>query len=438
MTYIHRWLSPIFLATALFFATGCEDELVGDTGLDVLPLDEQVEIVYTDTLRVTFETVRVDSVNSANAPAILFGNYLDPQFGRITANTYMEVGRPDSVWDTENPQNIIFDSLVLRLDVVDSYGRFDYPSVFTIYELADSLPDSDQLNSTLSFQLKKDLELSNGFTANLREDSTERDFRIRLNDALGRRIMGADLSTLTSDAAFRRFFRGFFIGTQKSGFITREPGVVYRVNNGSNSTTTLLLYYKERTSLTEFTNRLRFFPLTSAKKFTQFSRTEAGDKLLNAPQDPPHTYEFIADGNLIEIHGDFPSIENLGRESGINDAQFIVSVDTTLLGSKISGTQNAFQPPSSMQIIFLDQDGEEYFPELLNRLEISYNAETGQYVFPLANYLQAWVSGSVKIDKFILRTTQSNFSVARAIIGGVNHPTLAPKLQLTYTRRKLQ
>ena len=113
------WLSTIFGA-AMLFLTACQEDS-GFFNDDILPVDDVVRTVYNDSLVVDFSSVLVDSTETYRSTRQMFGNYIDPLFGRITTETYTEV-LPRSNLDFGDTGDLIFDSLVLRLDVESTYG----------------------------------------------------------------------------------------------------------------------------------------------------------------------------------------------------------------------------------------------------------------------------------------------------------------------------
>ena len=124
-------------------------------------------------------------------------------------------------------------------------------------------------------------------------------------------------------------------------------------------------------------------------------------------------------------------------ETGINLAEFVLKVDTTLFGAMVNDFDFSFNPPFAIEMEFRDENGDEFIPnDQINRLAAAYDPENAEYVFSVTHFIQSWVSSGVNIEKFIIRPQNPSITLNRAVIGGINHPELAPKLRITYTRQK--
>ena len=103
-------------------ADSASDDLV--VGSDYLSINNKVILI--DTMTVALSTINFDSlVTSANS-RILVGNYEDPVFGKVNAESYMEFGSSnykigDSESDTETT-SYVYDSIALIL----KYDKYVY------------------------------------------------------------------------------------------------------------------------------------------------------------------------------------------------------------------------------------------------------------------------------------------------------------------------
>ena len=117
-------------------------------GKDVLPPGDVIGMQFTDTFSIELETQIVDSINTYLASEQLFGNYIDPHFGRITATTFLEV-LPRSGLNFGDAEDLIFDSLVLRMEINGAYGRSEKPQTLSIFELNEQIPTVDPIKRQL-------------------------------------------------------------------------------------------------------------------------------------------------------------------------------------------------------------------------------------------------------------------------------------------------
>ncbi|MEM7660059.1 MAG: DUF4270 family protein [Bacteroidota bacterium] len=425
------WLSAIFGA-AMLFLTACQEDS-GFFNDDILPAEDVVRTVYNDSLVVEFSSIWVDSSETYRSTRQMFGNYIDPLFGRITTETYTEV-LPRSNLNFGDTEDLIFDSLVLRLDVESSYGRVSTIQKLLLFELTEGFPDDDEIRSTTSINYDDSQNLAQSTVLNLEVSKGAEELRIRLNDDLGKRILFADPDSLEDKDLFQELFHGFFIGTEPVTYLSREPGAIFTLNSASTATQMELYYKKRETGTQTFVSLIEPFPITgSTPRFTRIQRTEVSDKLLNAELPQPDTaqqLEFIQGGALVKNFVRIPDLSSLGQVA-INQAELVIFVDQNTLGSS-----NRYNPPPQLLPIFADEDGVEVDIDgtfVLASAEAAYDATTGTYSISLTNYVQQLVNEQRENYGIILRPNGSDFRVNRAVFGGTNHPTLQPALRITYT-----
>ena len=439
---IHTWLSLIGIAAAMLLLGACSNS-IGDTGIEVLPPTELVEIIHADTFSVELTTQIVDSISTADSSFQLFGNYIDPEFGRISATSFLQFFPPDSsLLEDADPNNLILDSLVLQLDMTNSYGRQSAPQRINVYELNEDFPIREELSSRSSLA-HKGPELTGR-----REFSYPDllfDLRVRLSEEFGEKLLFAGKSNLEFIGDFTDYLQGLVVSTEPVGFVSREPGAIYQIYTGFSNTTRLNLYFKYRASATSaFNDTVVVFPLgEEARRFHQIKRTDTADKLLFREQNPPHTYEFLQAGSLITMTVKLPTLDQFPRGAGINNAELFLKVDESFLGS-----EGRFDPPDAIQLVYLDAKGNELpdenpagfiieNPNVADFLQIPYDSGNGGYSIKLTSYIQEVIKGSRENNGFIIKPirepVQFTAYVKRGVITGINHPISPPKLDITYT-----
>jgi hypothetical protein len=431
------WLSACIFATAILFSAGCKP--AGDTGIDVLPPDDLVGIAYTDTFSVFMETQVVDSIISGGLSQQMFGNYIDPEFGRVEAETYTQFQLRGSSVNFGPASNLIFDSLVLTLNVSGVYGRYDSPQRLRIYEITGDWLSSDSLTSRLKLDVDDTRELTGGHLIDFRNQSGFRDIRVRLDDALGEKILFADTADLAGNAEFAEFFKGIRIGTDPVVHLSREPGAIFYLDLVGIGTEISLYYQELDTAGTgEFRPRRFDFPVSiSASRYHTLNRSESEDKLLGFTlrdtMPDPNQYEFLQAGALVKIFLKFPTITNLGQ-IGINRAEFVLKVDKEFFGST-AGANKRFVPPPAIRMLIADTTGSEVFPDggVVLNTTAQYNSTNGTYSFQISNYVQELIAGKRRNNGVILVPDFTGITVNRAVFGGTQHPTLSPEMKVTYT-----
>lgn len=448
---------------ALVFCVACEENVPGDTGIDILPPEEQVEVIYADTFQLALNTRIVDDLPYADSTRVLFGNHIDPHFGRISAGAYLQFYSPDAIWTVPNTTDyLLLDSLVLRMDLVNAYGRFDTPQRLKIHEIVENFPLKSAITSTTQLRVNEGAELSASYTIDFssEDDSILRSQIVRLSDDLGNKMLYTDPANYATDDVFQEFFKGLYIATEKVPFLSREPGAVFDLDVSDNFSTYLTLFYRSRSSLSasydpdtvffEVAKRNGFF-FDYTTRFSQIKREEYEDKLLGLNKDG-NKYEFLQSGrrisgidvflkneNLIELTGTFPTINNLSQGVGINEASLKLYVDTTLQGSRFRSLSR-YLPPDFLQLYFTDDKGKVFELEEigLGSLLSQYNAKEGSYTFSLAQYMQSMLNKKNNLVGFVIRPSWTNTetTIRRIILGGTEHPTLKPELIISYTRLK--
>ncbi|GAB4427822.1 MAG: hypothetical protein OHK0039_46290 [Bacteroidia bacterium] len=417
---------------AIFFLPACED--LGNFDRDILPVSDHVDTRYTDTIEIEFETRLLDSVTNYRADLQLFGNYIDPQFGRITAETYTQV-LPRSNLNFGSAQDLIFDSLVLKLNIESTYGRLATTQTLRVYELQDTFPDADAISSRTRLAYDTSNDFGNGYQINLEASSGVAIVRVRLDDALGRRLLFADPAILAERDKFQDFFKGLYIGTDPVDFLSREPGAIFSLI-GSSSNTQLELYYKLREGSSQaYRPQVEPFQIASSTpRFTRLTRTELSDKLLATELTQPDTtarYEFMQGGLLIKNFIRFKGIEDLGSIA-VASAELILPVDTSILGSS-----DRLRPPANIVPVFAGEDGQEVTTsggDLVAATSlIPYNSTQGYYSISLTNYVQQIANGQRLNYGLVLLPENYVYRINRVAFGGNGHPSLAPKLKLIYT-----
>ena len=430
---IRAWLYPGVLVTAMLFLGGCQETAPGDVGLGVLPTEDLIGLVYTDSIPLVLETQWIDKVVTGNASVQLFGNYYDASFGRLNSITYTEARIPGVDLDFGDPADLKFMSLTLSLDLINIYGRFDSPQELQVYELDEAINDDQTLLQSNTVPLAvKGTELSQDFLIDFSDAASFSDLEIPLDKSLGEKLLFADAASLKDNDAFADFFKGLAIWTKTTGFqLGREPGGIYAVLlNSVNSN--LKLNYQRRDSAGVFVNdSIEFIINESAQKFHLVQRTAADNLLLDMHANTANgSYEFAQGGAMIRTFVNVPGLSDF-EKIGINRAEILLKVDKTFLGSG-----NRYAPPSRLWV-FLADENQEMLRDDEGRVTlftaVDYDAINNEYQLNMTAQAQLIVSGRRENYGFILVPGDSATSVNRVVLGGVDHPTLFPEFKLTYT-----
>lgn len=430
----------ILCAIAVFMLAACKDP--NNVGIGVLPQSDLVGMVYTDTTTIDLETQLIDSITTVSAQSDIhvFGNYLDPAMGSISAGTYTQFRFPNTKLDLGSPDSLRLDSIVLKLDVVGFFGRIETPQTMRVYEIAQNFDDTLKYSSKDSL-LVKSKDLANGKIIN-KNTSVLTNVSVRLDNSIGERLLFAPKDSTIDNAMFLKYFKGLYFDTSPiKGYTSREPGAIMNISLHSGDTR-LVLYYSQKDSSGTFpkdNNKNYSFNVTSAsKKFHTFKRSNFNDLLLGKELfggEPAHNYEFIQSGTLSQILVKIPHIAALGKVA-INKAELVFPCDPSLLGVKL-GNSYRYSPPD-LDMFYPDstlRKPEKFFVDAT--IGVSFNATTATYTIPITNTLQGLVNGAEENRGFLIRPSSSSNLIAntpnRVILGGVNNTAYKPKLRIIYT-----
>lgn len=388
---------------------------------------------YTDSLQLRFTTQRLESIDTYRAERQVVGNYVDPQLGRLSATTYTEVLARSGL-NFGAAEDLIYDSLVLKLRFDGAYGNVSEPLTLRVFELGDTLPDPELIDNQLSLPFDESQPLAEA-TA-LQFENGVGGLRLRMNDELGQKLLFADPEVLGDRSRFIELLRGLVITTDPVEFFNKEPGAIYQMVLASEESQ-LELYYRQREpNASAFQAKVEPFVIgSSTPRFHQVVRTDVDETLLATAHGTPDTltqWEFLQGTNLIQMRVEFPDLEGLG-EVAVSRAELILPV-----GTQFFGGGNRFQPPGELQALLSDADGNlvlnsEGNAQSVADAEISYRASEGSYRVLITRYTQSVLSGTDENNGIVLRSISPQFRINRVIFSGTGNQAQPPVLQLTYS-----
>lgn len=461
--YKYVRLCAFSLAAALLFGLGCAEDTAGEAGLEILPPEEKIDILTLDNANLVMETRIRDDVPTADLNVQLIGNYIDPEFGRISAVTYTQIVPGEGLESLGDRDRLELDSVVLQISLLNAYGRPESEQEIQVFEVSEQFPEEDSLNSGRSLAINnvnlvdpndndRFLQFAEG-SSNLNGSFGLR--RITLDREFGEKILLSTSEQLSNPSEFVKNIKGLAITTAPVSFLSREPGAIYRLFSNSRETD-ITLYYRRVSPFPrnpDTADVQTFLIDTSAVKYHEIKRTESADKILGITlRDNREDFHFLQSAGLIEIFCRFPDLDQI-QALGVNRASLILKVDKSFLGSEIAedGTKR-FTPPPNIGAFFINADGEEEIPIIqgiqnpLTQITPSFNTEDNTYTFQFTTYVQEIFRGRRENLGFVIRpleevnTAEGGLpvrigatNVNRVVIGGPTHPTLAPEFNLIYT-----
>ncbi|MEZ4687531.1 MAG: DUF4270 family protein [Bacteroidia bacterium] len=400
----------------------------------MLPPGDTLGVVNTDTFRVVLESRLLDKIKTGDASLALFGNYIDPELGRISATTYSKMRLPGV--EVEFGEQLEFQSVTLHLRLITFYGNALTPQKLEIYSLAEALPDTTSELTSQSLPPALDtLNLAGNFVIDFSENGTIDDIAVPLDSSIGKYLLNTPVDNLLNDEAFRDYMFGLAIRTAPVGFSdSREPGAVYYLDLGSTDSYVELAYSRFDATANERIDETFNFRFDGANN--AYHRVERSDfqnvRMLGiAGIEDQNEYEFLQAGALIEAFFDVPGIGDLDQVA-INRATITLKVDDEFFGGG-----NRFAPPASI-LAYLADSTRDYMRDEDGAITLygifDYSSTEQGYVMDLAGHVQQVSSNNRENYGFILVPDDSAYTLNRAILAGTAHPSLAPTFRLTYTR----
>ncbi|MEM7510677.1 MAG: DUF4270 family protein, partial [Bacteroidota bacterium] len=193
--YQNIWL-PLFFGAAIFIFSACDEPDPSDTGKDVLPSSDLIEIRFTDTLTLDIESRLSERTVTGFTSDKLLGTLDDQQFGTLKSSVYTQFAVETDLWDfslslsDQRDQFFIVDSVALGLNITSSYGNFRTPQEFKVFAISDDAeyPADDSVSfSTTNLAVDPDDLCENpaDCTVDFRGDDAVSAVRFRLNPSIG-------------------------------------------------------------------------------------------------------------------------------------------------------------------------------------------------------------------------------------------------------------
>ncbi len=411
-------------------------------GIDLI--DDQLGVVFNDTLYLQTHTIREDSLPTSNRSVTSLGTYDDPVFGKTTASVYSQF-----LLSTSNPPfaGSTCDSVVLTVAFNNKtfYGTLD-PQRFMVYQLTESFyKDSTYYsNDTLlmnSVPIGDVVVTPNPFdSVVILGDSLTPQMRIRLSQSFGDYVLNASSSDLSSNTSFANYFKGIYITALPHTTTGRKAGGIMYLSWSDPSTRITIYYHNQFGSHHDMDQQQ--YPLVIDQNTASFNHFE--HDYSGRPAIDQQLLESDTVGkDLVYVQGlsglktkfrvyDLMDLEDSG-DIAINKAELVLRED-------ISTHDNDYQTPPKLALVALDSagkqqlltdylEGETYFGGI-------YDAVKKEYRFNIARHLQELLNGEKTDYGLVLVVSGGAVSANRVVLGG-GKPTSPYKMRLRLAYTKL-
>ncbi len=222
-----------FTAIAALILQSCSEDKEFTIGESFIETKTRIQVL--DTFTVELSTVIMDSLYTSGTGILFAGNYEDSTFGKVTCNSYFQIGLP-SIGDMSI--NDVYDSIVLIMQYSGySYGDTTQPVRISAHLLDENLETDEDGNLYNCSLIDYDEEII-GTTHFIPHPDSLDSIRIRLDDAIGtdlfEKCMNND-ETVTLESSFLNYIKGIAIiadeneGNSIIGFKAGEGEIVLRL-----------------------------------------------------------------------------------------------------------------------------------------------------------------------------------------------------------------
>ncbi|MBW4359599.1 DUF4270 family protein [Flavobacterium taihuense] len=326
---MYKFLFLMFLSLLMISCDSDAD--VGEflVGADYLAIKNKV--ISIDTVTVEVSTIKLDSLVTSGASRILVGNYDDPIFGKVKADSYFQVSTTAFNLYSQNSDTdatgYVFDSIAMILRY-DDYYYADTTKVQTlnihrvIKKFKPNVNDASFYNnSSLNYD---DPSLG---TITYKPKPIGRDsINIKVDNEFGMELFNKlKNNEITTSSEFTEYLKGFVLKSSTNA----SAGII-----GFNMLSVLRLYYSKGTGDTEDTYKKDFTILDVSKQFNAISSDRAGTLIQDLPLSKMNLSSlytgnagFIQSGTGIVCRVDFPNIKQLkylSEKGAIVDAKLIM------------------------------------------------------------------------------------------------------------------
>jgi hypothetical protein len=422
-------LKPIITGTGLwllflFFLPACEKPK--SIGADIIPSDDLLSVQFTDTMEVEIESRISDSIRTDEEPINMFGNLIDPEFGRIRTSTFTNFKLAGS--NLFLGDSLSLDSIVLKLELTGFYGNYSDVQQLEVLELDEKPIRENAYYNTDSLNCKSTNLIHPSRTSlKFNSDSEfKQTLTLRLSDALGLKILNATASELQNNENFNEFFKGLYLSTKPIAQTSREPGAVYYFKP-EGTISGLYLYYNGKIGgVYSDTLSYRFQINEDAARFSKIERSDIQGRLIEQVGASPslNPYLLLQAGIPVSLFVKFPNLHNLFPVA-VNRAELEIPILTEFMGADAK-----YQAPTIIQGKISDVNGVSSETGFTSAI---YDVDNKMYKVAVSSYSQQMINNPSLNYGFYLTSLNSSTNINRVVMGSRNHPTRRPRLLISYT-----
>jgi len=448
------------LTLSIFLGNACNKP--SNIGEDLLPGEDFIDVLYTDSLELSTSTIVGDIVQTYTATLsqqlsyYLCGRLDDPICGESKSELITQFG----IISKPVLNEPVLDSIVLLLAYAPNLhaGDLEHPQAFDVYRVEEDLFSTSTYRSTDTFDIGERIGGIENFIPRVNENTPVRfaaydalnqlytidstltsHMRIRLDMDFGQEVLdfvGDPLFVGLADE-FIDFFKGVNIRPKDSN------NAMLRFDLSSLYSEMRLYYHEADTIVSPHRAKEIAFPIrsTSVKALT-FEHNYDGEvqNFLDNSASNPQDFTFIQSMEGLATRIEFPGLEEL-EDIAINQAELIVTVvrDSDLDKFPLPDRLAAFQRNANGNLNAIE--------DVINAVEINGSLYGGSQISAVRNgekiteyrmfitsFLQDIIDRGYEENAMYLLPFDRGEQASRAVLGGSTHNQYPMKLRLTYTK----
>ena len=402
-----------------------------EIGKPAIDPDQLLNGITTDTFDLITYTIDEDSAITDNMANVLLGSYVDPKFGKVSAEFYTEFRLKSLNPVFGDVGTIVYDSCVLALQYVGYYGDLSAQN-FEVYELNDSLSMDTVYYDFSTKPVKPGNLVVNGMgsitpkpltNAVVNGDTLAPQLRIPLDTNFAKSMIQESTSgngTFASNVNFQTFFKGFKVKVNNPSQ-TIGKGAIFYFNINNNAASKLTIYYTQngvKKSYDIVMNSL-------AADFVHIDTDQSGTPLEMVLQDSTKGLStFYAQAFRQRAVIKIPGLDNLPKNVVVHRADLTLPVQF----------QNGYRyKPGSAVSVAARLKASDTRLSNLNVVGAFVDSKK-HFAIDLRTYAQAIIADNIDNTGVVVSPVFFRNSAERIVFNGPNTINkMKPKLILTYT-----
>lgn len=446
---------PLFL---LLFACKKDKNLLG---VDVQPSEDALDANFSETSPVYGYTQAYDSIANFNDRYKFLGINKDPYFGISEVNMYLNPAIPGGqiyLSFGDDAQLVSSEIILTAYNLRSTYvGNAAAQVTYSVFAITQKLQSTAWYYSNFKDGYGTD-GLLGAFTGSYTTLNGKIVLRIPINKDFANAVL-TNPQFLYSTEAFQNTYKGFYI---KCG-LNNDDGTITKFDLEDEQSGFYLYYQNGSPSATKVDKKFRFafgsdnnIRFSTLKQSFQGANSSLVAQVVNNDTTKGADNIFLKGMGVTKARIFIPNLKNYSDSFAVavNRAEVTFNLDPQF----IQGVD--YPSPPILCLVPIDSlGGETYADDQRNSVDAAryggkFNETTGQYVFNIARYAQAILSGKSKNRGFYLVIGNAdnlnnyiNFrqgkakellylrrdvDIQRVVLAGSNNPTLKPVFKLSY------